>query len=285
MDIKSVEKIVKTIQVNLFKNSNSHAIGMFKSNFKGLGIKFKEHRVYEPGDDTRFIDWKLLARTNQPYVKTFEEDRNVHITVVIDASLSMFTGFRGVSKLQAAIEITSLLYLLSKQTKDVVQTIIIAEELVTLPPKTGEEGIVFFIDSLKRLNLIDEEGKVNLAYLPKKFLNMEDKLRAVKQQLYRKKEVIILSDFHQFIPIESLRSILFRRNLHCFQLTSPLDEANSVPFSIFGFTYDGMNEKKNEYVQSKIKLEEDKLQSILGKKLKKLKVEDEYLNTFVKEMI
>ena len=77
MKLNEVRKTVSQIKANLFKNSNSFSIGMLKSHFKGSGLQFKEHQVYAFGDDIRFIDWKMLAKTSQPFVKTFEEERNV----------------------------------------------------------------------------------------------------------------------------------------------------------------------------------------------------------------
>ncbi len=64
MNIVEIEKTVAKIQTHLFKNSNSYAIGMLKSHFRGAGIQFKEHQVYCHGDDVRFIDWKLSAKTS-----------------------------------------------------------------------------------------------------------------------------------------------------------------------------------------------------------------------------
>ena len=100
MNLLEIEKIVSKIQSNLFKNSNSFSVGMLKSHFKGAGLQFKEHQVYNPGDDVRFIDWKLSAKTQNTFVKTFEEERNVEINVVIDVSNSMFVGYKNVSKLR-----------------------------------------------------------------------------------------------------------------------------------------------------------------------------------------
>ncbi|MBY0416420.1 MAG: DUF58 domain-containing protein, partial [Bdellovibrionales bacterium] len=105
MNITEVRKVVGKLRANLFRKANSHSIGMLKTNIRGTGLQFKEHQVYTFGDDIRFIDWKILAKTSNPYVKTFNEERNVEIVVVIDASATMITGYNGVSKLQAAIEI------------------------------------------------------------------------------------------------------------------------------------------------------------------------------------
>src|SRR5210317_920729 len=108
MNFEEVRKVVGSIKSNIFKNSNAYSIGMLKSHFRGTGLQFKEHQVYTHGDDIRHIDWKLLAKKREPYIKTYEEERNVEIVVVIDTSATMLTGYNGVSKLQAAIEICCL---------------------------------------------------------------------------------------------------------------------------------------------------------------------------------
>jgi uncharacterized protein (DUF58 family) len=77
VNIAEVRRVVGRIQASLFKNSNSTSVGVLKSQFRGTGLQFREHQVYEPGDDVRFIDWKILAKMNTPYIKTFEEERNV----------------------------------------------------------------------------------------------------------------------------------------------------------------------------------------------------------------
>ena len=65
MDLKKVNTVVSKLQASIFKNSNSFSIGMLKSHFRGTGLQFKEHQVYNYGDDVRFIDWSILAKTFQ----------------------------------------------------------------------------------------------------------------------------------------------------------------------------------------------------------------------------
>ena len=137
MNINEVRKVVGRLKANLFKKANSHSIGILKTNIKGTGLQFKEHQVYSFGDDIRFIDWKILAKTSQPYIKTFNEERNVEIVVVIDASMTMMTGFNGVSKLQAAIEICCLLFLLAKETGDFIHALIVTDEIINVPKLSG----------------------------------------------------------------------------------------------------------------------------------------------------
>ena len=82
MNISEVRKVVGRLKASLFKRANSHSIGMLKTNVRGTGLQFKEHQVYTHGDDVRFIDWKILAKTSHPYVKTFVEERNLETKLI-----------------------------------------------------------------------------------------------------------------------------------------------------------------------------------------------------------
>ena len=178
MNFVGIRKAVGRIKGQLFKNSNSFSIGMLKSHFRGTGLKFKEHQVYTHGDDVRFIDWKLFAKTGQPYIKTFEEERNVEIVEVIDAGPSMLNGEDGISKLQASIEICCLLYILAKETGDYIHTLILTDEVINIPKLAGDEGIVRLIATLEDKNILDTNGKVNILatgfglYSKPKFANL-----------------------------------------------------------------------------------------------------------------
>ena len=122
---------------------------MLKSHFRGAGLQFKEHQVYNPGDDVRFIDWKLSAKTNTTFIKTFEEERNIEIYSILDLSESLLTGYKNVSKLQAAIEITCLLYLLAEKTKDNIIPVIFTDKAQILPVSSGRAGITLIYFSTR----------------------------------------------------------------------------------------------------------------------------------------
>ena len=162
MDLKSVERTVAKIKNSLFKNSNSFSIGMLKSKFRGTGLQFKEHQVYSHGDDVRFIDWKILAKTSNPYIKTFEEERNVEIVVVIDATETMMTGYNGVSKLQASVELCCLLYLLAKESGDYVHAVIVSDRVTSLRRASGEAGVISLVSALERDELMNSRGNINI---------------------------------------------------------------------------------------------------------------------------
>jgi uncharacterized protein (DUF58 family) len=281
MNIAEVRRAVGKLRASIFKKANSHSIGMLKTNFKGSGLQFSEHQVYTHGDDVRFIDWKILAKTGNPYIKTFNEERNLEIVVVIDASATMLSGFEGVSKLQAAIEICCLLYLLAKETNDYVHAIIISDKIINVPKKTGEEGITYLISILEDNQILDKNGKVNLNRVINDNVDKVQKYLSMMKHLNRKREIVLLSDFNDFIEISALKKILYRSNVHCFQIISPLDEAKTLPYSLFA------SAKKNDVASiGKYDLSGKKeLIQEFGKRFKRLRVQEKYLDHFIREMM
>ena len=280
MNINEVRKVVGRLRANLFKRANSHSIGILKTNIKGTGLQFKEHQVYNFGDDIRFIDWKILAKTSHPYVKTFNEERNVEIVVVIDASTTMMTGYNGVSKLQAAIEICCLLYLLAKETSDFVHALIVTDEIINVPKLSGDQGITHLISILEDQKILTHKGKVNYERRFEDNVDKKKKYLSIMKHLSRKREIILLSDFNDFVDADIMKKLLARSNVHCFQLLSPLDEAKTLPYSLHAssgpkasaglgkYDFTGKKDLVHEY----------------GKRFKRLRVQEKYLENFVKEM-
>ena len=280
MNINEVRKVVGRLKANLFKKANSHSIGILKTNIKGTGLQFKEHQVYSFGDDIRFIDWKILAKTSQPYIKTFNEERNVEIVVVIDASMTMMNGFNGVSKLQAAIEICCLLFLLAKETGDFIHALIVTDEIINVPKLSGDKGITHLISILEDQNILNTKGKVNLERRFEENVDNKKKYLAIMKHLSRKREIILLSDFNDFFETDILKKLIARSNVHCFQLLSPLDEAKSLPYSLHASSGPRATSTLGKYDFSGKK----DLGYEFGKKFKRLRVQEKYLEDFVKEM-
>jgi uncharacterized protein (DUF58 family) len=272
MDIKLVRETVAKIKSQLFRNSNAFAIGMLRSHFKGTGLQFKEHQVYAHGDDVRFIDWKMLAKTSIPYVKNFEEERNVEIAVVIDASPSMTYGHGGISKLQAAIEICCLLFLLAKESGDYIHCLILADEIIDLPRRNGELGIINLISVLEDKKILLENGRVNIAYRSKD-LDQKVKTKAFMKHFYKNREIVFLSDFLDSLSLDVVNRILAHKNVHCFQILSPLDVMEKLPFQLLS--------ERGKYVR----VSTDKKEIKKKEKLKQLFVNERYLEDFVNEML
>lgn len=284
MNLNEVRKVVSSIKASLFRNSNSFSIGMLKSHFKGTGLQFKEHQIYTHGDDVRFIDWKLLAKTNTPYIKTFDEERNVEIVVVLDASPTMFNGYKNVSKLQSAIEICCLLYLLAEETKDFIHVLIMGKDVRYVPQKNGDAGIVTLISHLEREGILTENGHINLSYYDLDNLednNHKQKYNNVMKHVGKRREIVILSDLNELMDLDELKKLIYRKHVHCFRITSPLDHHDKLPFKVL--TRD--LHEKNKSLENVYSFGHRDLEAILGNQVKTLRVEDRYLDEFVKEML
>lgn len=280
MNLKEIERVVGMIQTHIFRNSNAYSAGMLKSHFRGSGLQFREHQVYVPGDDVRFIDWKLSAKSQNTYIKTFEEERNVEIVVFVDLSHTLLYGFEGVSKLQAMIEIVALLYILAGETHDLVRVVIWHEKTLNLPSKKGREGLTLFISFLERLGLLDENGKVILKQ--KGVLNShteENKIAQIKSFLARRKEVIYLGDLSLVQNKDIWNKILDKKNMHCFRVFSPVDKNTDLPF-----LFKVKNPINGKGMVRDLKgVEKEPL--FLKERFHEIGVHERYLEKFVKELV
>lgn len=280
MNLKEIERVVGMIQSHIFKNSNAYASGMLKSHFRGSGLQFREHQVYVPGDDVRFIDWKLSARSPNVYIKTFEEERNVEMVIFFDLSHTLLYGFEDKSKLEAMIEITALLYLLAGETHDQVRVNIWAHKTINLPPKKGKEGLTIFIATLEKLGLLDAKGKVVLKQPANlNTLTETEKVGQVKAMLARRKEVIYLGDLSLIKDKLIWAKILDKKNMHCFRIYSPVDKNTDLPF-----LFKARNPVDGKSLVTDIRAQEqDPL--YLKERFKEIGVHERYLEKFVKELV
>lgn len=280
MNLKEIERVVGMIQAHIFKNSNAYSTGMLKSHFRGSGLQFREHQVYIPGDDVRFIDWKLSARSQNVYIKTFEEERNVEIVILFDLSNTLFYGYEGVSKLQAMIEIVALLYILAGDTHDLVRVVIWGEKTFNLPPKKGKEGLTLFIATLERMGLIDKDGKVILKQDGQINSHTEEnKIAQMKSFLARRKEVIYLGDLSLVNRKELWNKMLDKKNMHCFRVISPVDKNTNVPYLL-----KVKNPLSGKSMVRDLNLSVDE-PFFMKERFKEIGVNERYLEKFVKELV
>ena len=102
-------KTVKQLEIKTRNLVNTVFTGEYHSKFKGTGIEFDEVRHYQPGDDIRAINWKVTAKMGDPYIKTFQEDREPTVLLLVDISQSGDIGTHTKTKLQIAAEISAIL--------------------------------------------------------------------------------------------------------------------------------------------------------------------------------
>jgi len=109
--------------------------GSYRSAFRGLGLEFSEVREYVPGDDVRSIDWNVTARAGRPFVKRFEEERELTVVIALDCSASLAFGSRGRTKRETAAEAGALLALAASRNRDRVGLLLFTDRVeLYLPP-------------------------------------------------------------------------------------------------------------------------------------------------------
>ena len=142
--IGSLELLARTV-VDGFIN------GLHKAPYLGVSIDFAEHRMYMPGDDIRFIDWRVFARTDRFYVKTFEADTNADFSVLFDVSRSMSFTSGGVSKLDYGRYLAACLAYFSTKQRDRVGMVTFDDDIVTRVPPSAKhlEVVLHTLDRIE----------------------------------------------------------------------------------------------------------------------------------------
>ena len=139
METKDLLKKVRKIEIKTRRLSDHIFGGEYHSTFKGRGMTFSEVRQYQFGDDVRAIDWNVTARQNEPYIKVFEEERELTLMIVVDVSGSGLFGTTTAFKKDLLIEITATLAFSALQNNDKVGVLLFTDQIeLFIPPKKGK---------------------------------------------------------------------------------------------------------------------------------------------------
>ncbi|MBQ8224122.1 MAG: DUF58 domain-containing protein [Bacteroides sp.] len=189
METTELLKKVRQIEIKTKGLSNNIFAGQYHSAFKGRGMSFSEVREYQFGDDIRDIDWNVTARFNKPYVKVFEEERELTVMLLVDVSGSLEFGTIKQFKKDMVTEIAATLAFSAIQNNDKIGVIFFSDKIEKfIPPKKGRKHILYIIRELidfraesRRTNLrIGLEYLTNVmkrrctAFLLSDFIDQED---------------------------------------------------------------------------------------------------------------
>lgn len=146
MEAQDLLKKVRKIEIHSRGLSNNIFAGQYHSAFKGRGMAFSEVRAYQYGDDVRDIDWNVTARFQRPYVKVFEEERELTVMLLIDVSGSLDFGTMRQTKSDMATEIAATLAFSAIQNNDKIGVIFFSDKIEKyIPPKKGRKHILYII--------------------------------------------------------------------------------------------------------------------------------------------
>lgn len=149
METSELLKKVRKIEIRSRGLSNQVFSGEYHSAFKGRGMAFSEVREYQPGDDIRTIDWNVTARLNHPYVKVFEEERELTVMLLVDVSESESFGTQQQMKQELITELCAVLAFSAIQNNDKIGVIFFSDKIEKfIPPKKGKSHILRIIREL-----------------------------------------------------------------------------------------------------------------------------------------
>lgn len=155
METSELLKRVRRLEIKTRALTNNIFAGEYHSAFKGRGMSFAEVREYQPGDDVRDIDWNVTARMNKPYIKVFEEEREMTLMLVVDLSASQRFGTVDRTQRELAAEICATLAFSALQNNDKI-------------------GVIFFTDQVEKF-IPPQKGRKHVLYIIRELLNFEPK--------------------------------------------------------------------------------------------------------------
>ena len=140
---------VRKIEIKTHGLSRNIFAGEYHSQFKGRGMAFSEVREYQPGDDVRAIDWNVTARMNRPYVKIYEEERELTVMLLVDVSGSRNFGTQSQMKRDTMAEVAATLAFSTIENNDKVGVIFFSDQIEKfIPPKKGKSHVLHIIREL-----------------------------------------------------------------------------------------------------------------------------------------
>ncbi|MEP7324204.1 MAG: DUF58 domain-containing protein [Saprospiraceae bacterium] len=213
MDTTELLQKVRKIEIKTRSISKHLFSGDYHSTFKGRGMSFSEVRPYQYGDDVRNIDWNVTARTNEPFIKIFEEERELTLMLMVDISPSAFFGTYLQQKREWATEICAVLAFSAISNNDKVGLILFTNQIeLFIPPKKGKQHILRI---LRELIYIEPKGFNTDLNQALKFFNNVVKKKSI---------AFILSDFWSADYIQPLRIVNNKHDLIGIHLYDPVEE-------------------------------------------------------------
>ena len=177
METTELLKKVRKIEIKTKGLSNQIFSGEYHSAFKGRGMAFSEVREYTPGDDVRTIDWNVTARLRTPYVKVFEEERELSVMLLVDVSASGQFGTQQQFKQDLITELCAVIAFSASQNNDKIGVIFFSDKIEKfIPPKKGKSHILRIIREL--INIEPEQKGTNIE-LALKYLNNVIKKKSI----------------------------------------------------------------------------------------------------------
>lgn len=213
MTTEELLKKVRKIEIKS-KGLTRHIFsGEYHSSFKGRGMAFSEVREYQVGDEVRTIDWNVTARFNSPFIKIFEEERELTVMLIIDLSGSAFFGSRSKSKKELALELAAVLAFSADSNNDKVGAIFLTNQVEKyIPPAKGKKHILYLLRELIEFEPKNRETDIN------------EGLRFFRNVTKKRSIGFVISDFISDRPfIDSFKISRRKHDIIALRLSDPAE--------------------------------------------------------------
>jgi len=214
----ALAKRVQQVKLRTHRLMNTALAGSYRSTFRGTGIEFEEVRPYIPGDDVRSIDWNVTARTGEPYVKLFREERELTVNLIVDTAITLGFGTQHWTKREGAAQLTALISMVALRNQDRVGlTLFGSEPGLHLQPSKGAHHTQRLIRAVMTAPVA--HGRSDYSAV----------LQAAERTLHRRSLLFFVSDFHAAGHdrewVEVMARLERRHDVIAVRVVDPLEEA------------------------------------------------------------
>ncbi len=214
MDRTNLARKAHLLRLQAVTLAHGMKTGSFRSLYRGQGVDFIGDREYLLGDDTRNIDWNVTARIGRPYVKVFEEERELNVFLILDKSTSMTTGSVKQTRMETAVEACSLMALACQFNNSPVGAVVFDGEIsFDCPPRNGMDNSMFLVSQFNK----DIEDPVEGSALG-------SALKGACRILKKRSLVMIFSDFRSTDWLEHFGRLCAKHDVVACRITDPVDE-------------------------------------------------------------
>ncbi|MBI5835889.1 MAG: DUF58 domain-containing protein [Candidatus Eisenbacteria bacterium] len=203
---------VRRLEIRTRKLVNEVFSGEYHSVFRGRGIEFAEVREYQPGDDVRSIDWNVTARSGRPFVKQYQEERELTVVFVVDVSGSLGFGTRESTKAELATRICAVLALSALQNHDKLGLMLFSDRVEQfLRPRKGRAHALRIIREIQGARATGRPTR------------MEGPLEQLRRVVKRRAVVFLVSDFLGGLPVKELALLNRRHDMIALRIQDPAE--------------------------------------------------------------
>jgi len=212
METKDIIKKIKKIEISTKNIVEELFAGEYHSLFKGQGLEFAEVREYTPGDNYKLIDWNVTARNQKPFIKTFEETRELNVLFLVDCSASNIFGTRNQLKSEYIAEITAVLSFSALMNQDLCGLLMFSNEIEKyIPPRKGKKSA---LQMLREILFYEAKEKGTDIAKAVKFISKVIKKRSI---------IFLISDFQDTGYADALKHLRNKHDVIAIKVSDPAE--------------------------------------------------------------